>query len=132
MNNAEPTEPTTIGLSEIAHEKLKMLQEEHHFRDLLDGYRFAIGLALAQGVDPPSLEVKRTTIFNIGTVDPDQSLKRAISALMGERLHGAPVYKMAERLAEWGVNELASCARNGSIDFVGLLDQVGEKENVTK
>ena len=99
-------EPTTIGLSEGAHERLKWLQEEQHFRELLDGYRFAVGLALAQGIEPPEIQ-KRTTIFNVGTVDPDQSLKRSIEAVMGDRLRGASAYKMAERLAEWGVNELA-------------------------
>ena len=121
-------EPTTIGLSESAHEKLKWLQEEEYFRDLLDGYRFAIGLALAQGVEPPKVQ-KRTTIFNVGTVDPDQSMKRSIEAVIGDRLRETPVYKMAERLAEWGVNELASQAKSGSIDFVRLLDQAGEKED---
>ncbi len=122
-------EPTTIGLSEGVHEKLKWLQEEEHFRELLDGYRFAIGLALAQGVEPPEVQ-KRTTIFNVGTVDPDQSLKRSIEALMGDRIQDTSIYKMAERLAEWGVNELASQAKDGSIDFPRLLDQAGEKEVV--
>ena len=110
MNIAEPT---TIGLSEGAHKKLKWLQEEQHFRELLDGYRFAIGLALAQGVEPPEVQ-KRTTIFNVGTVDPDQSLKRSIEALMGDRARETSIYKMAERLAEWGVNELASQRRSST------------------
>jgi hypothetical protein len=120
-------EPTTIGLSESAHGKLKRLQEEGHFRELLDGYRFAIGLALAQGVEPPEVQ-KRTTIFNVGTVDPDQILKRSIEVLMEDRVRDAAIYKMAERLAEWGVNELASLAEAGSIDFVALLDQAGDRE----
>ena len=124
-------EPTTIGLSEGAHEKLKWLQEEQHFRELLDGYRFAIGLALAQGVEPPEVQ-KRTTIFNVGTVDPDQSLKRSIEALMGDRVRETSIYKMAERLAEWGVNELASQAKDGSIDFAGLLDEADGKEAADK
>ena len=120
-------EPTTIGLSQGAHNKLKWLQEEKYFRDLLDGYRFAIGLALAQGIDPPEPEIrKRTTIFNVGTVDPDQSLKRCLQVVMGDRIQGVPIYKIAERLAEWGVNELESQARSGGIDFVALLDQVSE------
>ena len=122
-------EPTTIGLSEGAHRKLKWLQEEQHFRELLDGYRFAVGLALAQGVEPPEVQ-KRTTIFNVGTVDPDQTLKRSIEALMGDRVRGIAVYKMAERLAEWGVHELASQAEAGSIDFVTMLDQTSDK-NIT-
>jgi len=117
-----PTEPTTIGLSESAHQKLKRLQEEKHFRELLDGYRFAIGLALAQGVEPPEIQ-KRNTIFNVGSFDPDQAIKRSIQAVMGEQVEGQSIYRMAERLAEWGVNELASQAENGEIDFVGLLEQ---------
>ena len=120
-------EPTTIGLSESAHEQLKWLQEKEYFRDLLSGYRFAIGLALAQGVEPSDVQ-NRTTIFNIGTFDPDQSLKRSIEALMGDRVREMAVYKMAERLAEWGVNELASQAAAGSIDFVKLLDQASKRE----
>ena len=121
-------EPTTIGLSESAHKKLKWLQEEQYFRELLDGYRFAVGLALAQGIEPPEKFKKGTTIFNVGTVDPDQSLRRSIEALMGNRVRDTSVYKMAERLAEWGVNELASQAEAGNIDFVTLLDQAGDKE----
>ena len=121
-------EPTTIGLSQSAHNKLKWLKEEKYFRDLLDGYRFAIGLALAQGIDPPEVE-KTGTIFNIGTVDPDQSLKQCIQIVMGDRIQGIPIYKMAERLAEWGVNELESQARSRGIDFIALLDQANEVGN---
>ncbi len=119
-------EPTTIGLSAGAHEKLKRLQEERYFRELLDGYRFAIGLALAQGVEPAEIQ-RRKTIFNVGTLDPDQFLKRSIVALLGNRAQNVSIYKMAERLAEWGVNELALEAEHGTINFVGLLDQANEK-----
>ena len=83
MNIAEPT---TIGLSEGAHKKLKWLQKEQHFRELLDGYRFAIGLALAQGVEPPEVQ-KRTTIFNVGTVDPDQSLNSPLKKALLTGFH---------------------------------------------
>ena len=121
-------EPTTIGLSEGAHKELKWLQEEKYFRDRLDGYRFAIGLALAQGVEPPEVQKRIMTIFNVGTVDPDQSLKLSIETIMGNRVQDKQIYKMAERLAEWGVNELAMQAKRGGIDFVGLLNQAGETE----
>lgn len=121
------SEPTTIGLSASAHRRLKRLQEEGHFRELLDGYRFAIGLALAQGADVSEVH-NRKTIFNVGTVDPDQSLKRSIEALMADRLQDTPAYRLAERLAEWGVNELAAQATDGGIDFARLLDQATTKE----
>ena len=124
-----PAEPTTIGLSDSTHEKLKLLQERGHFHELLDGYRFAIGLALAQGIEPPEVK-NRKTIFNVGTFDPDQAIKISIEALMGQHLNNVPVYKMAERLAEWGVTELASQADRGSIDFAKLLEQAGGSESV--
>ena len=121
-------ETTTLGLSQSAHNKLKWLREEQYFRDLLDGYRFAMSLALTQAIDPPEIK-KRTTIFNVGTVDPDQSLKQCIQIVLGDRLKDTSVYKIAERLAEWGVNELESQARSGGIDFIALLDQVTKVGN---
>ena len=123
------SEPITIGLSEDAHEKLKWLKEEEHFGELLDGYRFAIGLAIAQGVVPPEIK-NRTTIFNVGTVDPDQSLKQSIEVLMDDQIQETPVYRIAERLAEWGVKELAAQAKDGKIDFVLLLNQASKKKPV--
>jgi hypothetical protein len=117
-------EPVTIGLSDGAKEKLRWLAEEKYFRQQVDAYRFAIGLALAQGVDPPEVH-KSGTIFNIGSFDPDGALKRSIQAIMGDRLNGIAVYKMAERLAEWGINELVSQAEAGQINFADLLDQAG-------
>jgi hypothetical protein len=33
---------------------------------------------------------------------------------------------MAERLAEWGINELASQAEAGQINFADLLEQAGD------
>jgi hypothetical protein len=115
-------EPTTIGLSKSAHQKLKELQELQYFRDLLDGYRFAIGMALAQGIDPPDIS-DRTTMFNIGTFDPDQSLKYSIQAVMGDRVKEQPIYKIAERLAEWGVNEMSRLSDESKLNLVELLEQ---------
>ena len=35
-----------------------------------------------------------------------------------------PIYNMAERLADWGINELSALAEKGEIDVVGLFDQI--------
>ena len=35
-----------------------------------------------------------------------------------------PSAQMAERLADWGINELAAAAEKGEIDVVSLFDQV--------
>jgi hypothetical protein len=41
-----------VGLSDAANDKLDYLRELGYFAEKLDGYRFAVSLALAQGVIP--------------------------------------------------------------------------------
>lgn len=122
------SEPTMIGVSEGAHAKLKRLKEDGHFKEMVDAYRLGIALALAQGVVPP--EVSTVTVFSVATVDPDQLLKNAIQTILGDQLGSGSIYKMAERLADWGVNELAEQAQNGEIDLVTIFDQLQQATKV--
>jgi hypothetical protein len=117
-----PSEPTMIGVAETTHGKLQRLKEDGHFREMADAYRFGIGLALAQGIVPK--EISSRTVFSVATIDPQQELRTAIQAVFGDQLQGIPVYKMAERLADWGINELSALAEKGEIDVVGLFDQI--------
>jgi hypothetical protein len=118
-------EPTNIGVAEETHPKLKQLQDDGHFRQMADAYRFAIGLALAQGIVPPPITSR--TVYGVGSIDPDQSIKTMIQALMAEHLKDVPVYVMAERLADWGINELHAQAAHGEIDVVDIFDQLKAK-----
>ena len=59
------SEPTMIGVAEATHPKLQRLKDDGHFREMADAYRFAIGLALAQGIDPP--EISARTLYASGT-----------------------------------------------------------------
>ena len=119
-------EPTVIGLSERAHAKLKRLKEDEHFLEMVDGYRCGMALALAQGVIPDEVPAPRTNIFGVATVDPSREIATAITAVID--VSGVPVYRMAGRLAEWGVNELARRAEAGEIDFAALLEEVANLE----
>jgi hypothetical protein len=116
------TEPTMIGVSDATHPKLKRLKDDGHFREMADAYRFAIGLALAQGVTPP--EISSQTVFSVATIDPDQSIRIAIQTIFGDSLGDTPVYKIAERLADWGIQELSAQADRGEIDVVTIFDQL--------
>lgn len=125
MTSSFVNEPTTIGLSEGTHALLKKLAEDKrngHFAEMADAYRFGVGLALAHGVIPGEVPTPRTTIFNVGTLDPDKQIYNAIRLLMdtGE----LPVYRWAERLAEWGVSELAARADAGALDIGEILAEV--------
>lgn len=117
------SEPTMIGLSEEAHRHLQRLKEDGHFREMLDAYRFGIGLALAEGVIPP--EISSKTVFSVASVDPNQTLKTAIDTIMGDSVANIPLYRMAERLADWGVRELYKRAEHGEIDVVSIFDSIG-------
>jgi hypothetical protein len=115
-----------IGLSEAGNDKLDRLKEMGYFAEKMDGYRFAVSLALAQGVIPPDI-TKRTTFLNVGSLDPDQTLRRAVEALLNDQMEGTTPYRLVERLADWGVTELFRQAEQGDIDFGGILDQLANK-----
>ena len=115
-----------IGLSEAGNDKLDRLKEMGYFAEKMDAYRFAVSLALAQGVIPPEI-TKRTTFLNVGSLDPDQTLRRAVEALLNDQIEGTTPYRLVERLADWGVTELYRQAEQGDIDFVGILDQLSSR-----
>jgi hypothetical protein len=120
------SELITVGLSEGANNKLDELKELGIFGEKIDGYRFAVSLAIAQGVIPQEIS-KRTTLLNVGSLDPDQMLRRAVEALLPEQLEDTTVYRLIERLAEWGVHELHSQAKAGEINFAEMLGQAAAK-----
>ena len=113
-----------VGLSEAANDKLDELKELGIFAEKIDGYRFGVSLAIAQGAYSSEI-VKRANLFNVGSLDPDKTLRTAVEALMSQELEGTTVYRLIERLADWGVSELWSQAKAGDVDFVALLEQVG-------
>jgi hypothetical protein len=112
-------EPTTVGLTQLGHERLKQLKSSGYFAEMTDAYRFAIALALAHGgIAEPAA---RGTIFNVGSLDPDRSIYQAISALAPEK--GEPIYKLAERLAEWGLTEMCRQMEQGTLSIATLLSE---------
>jgi Arc/MetJ-type ribon-helix-helix transcriptional regulator len=118
-------EPVTVGLSAKAHDQLKILESSGYFARMSDAYRFAIALGLSHD-SYESRDLKRNTIFNVGTLDPDRSIYAALEALRS--ITDEPVYRSAERYAEWGVAELFRLRRDGEIDFGILLK---EAENLS-
>lgn len=124
MSTPTNPEPSTIGLSEKAHVLLKRLKEDGHFAEMTDAYRFAIALALAHGVIPKEPPTPRTTIFSVSTIDQSGEIASAVRMLSDTQ--GFPVYRWVERLAEWGVNELAQRAESGEIDLGALLSETDD------
>jgi len=111
-------EPRTVGLSHETKTKLDRLKSDGHFLEMMDAYKFAIGLALASSAIHPPLK-NTTTFVNVGSLDSDRALYDIVKLLRDEA--DEPVYKTAERLAEWGINELYAQTENGTIDFSAIL-----------
>ena len=109
-----------IGLSEAGNARLDYLKNNGYFAEKLDAYRFAVGLALASGGIAPEL-AKRHTFLNVGSFDPNQSFKRSVEALVPDLLENTTVYRIGERLADWGDSELHQQAEHGGIDFTSMF-----------
>lgn len=123
-------EPTTVGLTERAHDNLRRLKDNGYFDELVDAYRFAVAFALASGYDIhnealPSEQPKRTTIFNVGTLDPAQKLQAVVRSLGS--VESEPIYKTIERLAEYGVKELTQRMENGQLNILAMLEEAERK-----
>ncbi len=114
-------EPTNIGIGDAAHAKLKALCQDDYFAQMADVYRFAIALALAYGITPMEITGARQNVFGVATVDPDKSLYTAIKTLIDTG--DTPVYRWAERLADWGVIELSRRADEGTLDIGQILEE---------
>lgn len=108
-----------IGLSEKTHAVLTQMKEDGYLAEMADGYRLGIALALAKGVVPPEVPAPRKTVFSVATIDPDQDVATAIRSLAN--LEGGSIYRMAERLAEWGINEIHTMFDGGPIDIADIL-----------
>jgi hypothetical protein len=114
-------EPSMIRLSERTHPLLKRLKDDGYFAEMADAYRFGVALALAHGVQSDEILESKQTVFSVATIDPDREIATAVRTILGD--DGASIYKRVERLAEWGVRELARRAEESEIDFAGLLSE---------
>jgi hypothetical protein len=122
-------EPTTVGLSAQGHDGLKRLKEFGYFNEMTDAYRFAIALGIAHEMKSPGAG-PRSTILNVGTLDPDKALYNAIKSLSLSREE--PVYTLAEQYAEWGVAEMTREADKGTLSLASLLEEAAEKADSPK
>lgn len=117
----EDKSQVTYALSSSGMTKLARLKDDGHFGTEVDAYRFAIALALASGAKPKAPTGKRTTKYNVGTLDLDGSLRFAVRTFAVS--HEFSVDKALEYLAEWGIDRLSSMADSGEIPFESILTE---------
>lgn len=100
-----PADLVQIGASQTSRETLATLRDDGHIADLMDGYRLAVAVAIGFG-RTPNLDSSRDrrTMFAVGNLDPDNSLREAIREIFPScRLTPA---RALEDLAEQGIEIL--------------------------
>ena len=110
----------TIGLSESGHYALQRLKEDGVFAQMMDGYRFAIALAIKEDLTLPDSLTNAQTIFNVGSLDKNGDIKNLVTVLCPE-CKDAP-YAYAERLAEAGTQEMIRLYDSGQLRFSQLFE----------
>jgi len=110
----------TLGMTEDGRRLLERLKEDGIFKELVDGYRFAVALAIKRELEPALGEISTTTTWNVGSFDGDQVLKDLISVL--RPASGNTPYRYIERLADAGLTELARVERTGQMRYAELFD----------
>ncbi|MDQ0375966.1 hypothetical protein [Cellulomonas humilata] len=94
-----------IGLGQEADNALKKLVDEGVFLNEGVGYKFGVAYALSQGTTPDSVDiVGNKTKFAATGLDPDGRLSVLVSIFLPDI--DRP-YWAAEKLADWGVRDLA-------------------------
>ena len=120
MEIREVQEPAQVSILETSHEKLQALAQEGYFSEMRWAYKFAVALALDRGARPVRGDGPRTTLYSVSTLDPDGTLKLAVDTLYDRG--SEPAFKVVERLAEWGIDEMHRLLRVEHAKLEDLLE----------
>ena len=106
----------TIGVTKSNGPALVQLVAAGHFASELDAAKFAMAHAIKSGVKGGSAEGAETK-WNVGSVDPDGSMRSLLEALFPET---DEPYRLAEHLMNEGI-KLLTAKVSGSADLYDTL-----------
>ena len=116
-DSAEQSVGITFSLSDDAKSIARTMSADGHgsishdvkpFSDMLDAIRFAItlGIYLFAEKVPPLIEKPSRTLFNMGSLDPNGTLRKAIEVLSPSMLEQESLSRLLRRYAEVGLIEM--------------------------
>ena len=115
----------TVGLTPQGHLDLQRLKGDGVFSEMIDAYRFAIGLAVRRRLLAPA-DLSTVTIFNIGSLDRDGMIRDLIISIY-EEAKDRP-YAFVERLAEAGFEELIQLHSSRQLRISELFELTGAEQ----
>ncbi len=98
------TDKKTIGITKANASALAALVTAGRFGSELDAAKFAMAYAIQQGITRGTTDGAETK-WNVGSVDPDGSMRSLLEALCPEN---AEPYRLAEHLMNEGIKSLAA------------------------
>lgn len=119
----KPADKRTIGVTGENEPVLSALVEEGLFASELEAAKFAMAHAIASGATAGTTEGTGTK-WNIGTVDPDGSLKGVLEALFPDQ---AQPYRLVEHFMNEGLR-LFDAGDGLPPDVAGVLHKAQESE----
>lgn len=111
MNHQPLEDRAQIGLTDQGLADREYVKDALGLRDLQDAYRLAVAAALAKNLPPAPEDARRTTAYGAAVLDATGALRASVLALRDD--HGGRPYALIERLAEAGLQDLASHLRDG-------------------
>lgn len=113
-----PQDKTTIGVTVENQRTLDTIEEQGNFEDQMDAARFAFAYAIRRNIEPSPAEAASTK-WNVGSFDPDRSLRAVIEALFPDQ---ETPYRAIEGLINEGLRLLQ--ARLDDEGFFEPLDVI--------
>lgn len=113
----------TIGITSLNAAPLADLMTRGRFATELDAAKFAMAHAISSGVLPGISEGTETK-WNVGSVDPDGSLRSLLEALFPEMTEP---YRAAEYLMNEGIRALAPLGSSVVDPYAALFPAVQAK-----
>ena len=110
------TDKKTIGITKANANTLAQLVAAGRFGSELDAAKFALAYAIKSGVPNGSAEGAETK-WNVGSVDPDGSMRSLLEALFPEV---SEPYRLAEHLINEGIKMLVTKV-GGAADLYDTL-----------
>lgn len=130
MTTADASQPsgTTVSISVECRNILDSFTsgEEAPFGEQIQAFRFAFSLSLYANRDTVPAEEPasaRQTTFNIGSLDSDGTLRKALELLAPESFNSMPATRLIRHHGEWGLHKMASMfeANGGEFDIAEAI-----------
>ena len=115
MTNIHEKDLNSISLSASAKDFLEKLESDGIINEQLDGFRFAISIAIKFNLEPLNIQSNTAKIWSPGQIDPDNTIRKIISILKPQ-FSQTPTRGMVQ-LAEAGINQIIHDKKSTQLEY---------------